>query len=147
VAKNRLKGQEVSIRIVNDGELVEAISSFGSLEESEDQELLQDGFLGEVVDEYDEAYHGDKFTLEFQVRDAQWRTLWKAIKDRAQRRTPNVQFNVVVTDLYPAGDTEITTYGDVKWGPRSKSTGSRKDFVKLKMEGASSDVGHDANAI
>jgi hypothetical protein len=136
---SRLKGQEVEIRVVNAGNVVTSIAAIATFNEQVMLETKQDGFLGEVVDRFDDILRGYGFDLEFQVSEAAWIDLQTAIIDRAQRKTPEVTFNVIRTDFYANGDTLIVTYSDVKFGAQPLSIASRGDFVKVKIEGKSSE--------
>lgn len=147
MAELRLRGQEVSVRIIQGGNLLDQIDSVGSLNENTDLEIKQDGFLGEASDRYDQVLHGHGFDLEFQLTSAQWYRFRLAILDKAARRIPDLVFNVVVAELYANGDNAVTTYPNVSWGAMPKTTPSRADFVKVKVEGKSSDAPVDVNAL
>lgn len=135
----RLKGQEVEVRVVNAGTVVTSIAAVATFNEQTILETKQDGFLGEAVDRFDDILRGYGFDLEFQINEAAWIDLQTAIIDRAQRKTPEVVFNVVRTDFYSNGDTLIITYTDVKFGAQPLSIASRGDFVKVKLEGKCSE--------
>ena len=143
----RLKGQEVEIRVVNAGNVVTSIAAVATFNEQVMLETKQDGFLGETVDRFDDILRGYGFDLEFQVAEAAWIDLQSAIIDRAQRKTPEVVFNVIRTDFYANGDTLIITYSDVKFGAQPLSIASRGDFVKVKIEGKCSERAIQKNAL
>lgn len=130
----RLKGQEVSIRVVQAGNVVSQLDTVTTFNDSVAFELKEQGYLGEVVNRFDEILNGYGGDLEFHVAKSDWVDLITAIQDRATRRTPDVVFNVVRTDLYPNGDTSIITYRDVKWGPVPTTIGARGDYVKGRLE-------------
>ncbi|HOA00801.1 MAG TPA: hypothetical protein PKI27_00685 [Dermatophilaceae bacterium] len=139
MADARLKGQEVEIRLVQAGQPLTTIAAIGSFNDSVMLETKQDGFLGEPVDRFDDILRGYSMDLEFQVTQAAWVDFQTAIIDRAQRKTPDMVFNVVRTDFYSNGDTLILTYKDVRFGAQPTSIASRGDFVKVKVEGKSSE--------
>lgn len=143
----RLKGQEVEVRVVNAGAVVTAIAAVGTFNEQTMLETKQDGFLGEGVDRFDDILRGYGFDMEFQVAEASWIDLQTAIIDRAQRKTPEVVFNVIRTDFYANGDTLIVTYTDVKFGAQPLSIASRGDFVKVKLEGKCSERSIQKNSL
>jgi hypothetical protein len=130
----RLKGQEISIRVVNAGTVVNSIDAVSTFNESVALELKEQGYLGETVNRFDEILNGFGGDFEFHVMKADWNDLTESIIARATRETPDVVFNVVRTDFYPNGDTAIFTYQDVKWGPIPTSVASRGDYVKARME-------------
>jgi len=128
----RLKGQEISVRVLQDGRLLTSLDSIGSFNENVDLEMKQDGFLGEPTNRFDEVLNGFGGDFEMQTTSSGWMAWQLAVIDRATRRTPGTVFNVIRTDLYANGDSIIYTYADVKWGAQPTSVGSRGDFVKVK---------------
>jgi hypothetical protein len=143
----RLKGQEVSVRIVQGGVVAGSIDSIGSMNDNVALELKEDGFLGEAVNRFDEILNGFGGDFEFQVHRGDWNNLVQAITDRATRRTPDVQFNVIRVDLFPNGDSVTYTYTDAKFGPIPTSVASRGDFVKPKLEFRCSERPHKLEAV
>ena len=128
----RIRGHEISIRVVNAGSVVAEINSVASFNEEAKLELKEDAFLGENVNRFDEIFNGFGGDFEFQTNSAKWVELQQAIIARAQRVTPSVTFNVVRTDFYANGETAVFTYQDVKWGAMPTSVSSRGDYVKIK---------------
>ena len=128
----RLKGQEISVRVLQDGKLIASIDSVASFNEEVDLEIKSDGFLGESVNRFDEILNGFGGDFEMQLTSSAFSTFQEAIIARATRRTPNVVFNVVRTDLYPNGDSAIFTYKNVFWGAQPTSVGARGEYVKAK---------------
>lgn len=126
----RIKGQEVSIRIIQDGAEVTTIDSIGAFNTETSFELKEDGFLGEPTNRFDEVLNGFGGDFEQQFTSSGWIRFAQAVEDRATRRNPAIVFNIVRTDLFPDGSSIVYTYQDVKWGPISDSIGARGDFVK-----------------
>lgn len=143
----RLKGQEISVRVVNDGVVAAEFDSIASFEDNTDIKEMEDGFLGEQVNRFDNALNGFGGGFEMQLTSANWLLLKQAVIAKAKRETPQVVFNVVVTDLFANGDSVITTYSDVTFGPIPKSVASRTDFVKVKWSFKCSQQGEQINAL
>ena len=134
MADQRLKGQEVSIRVVSNGVVVASIDSVSAFNEQVMLELKEAGYLGETVNRFDEILNGYGGDFEFHVTSASWNELVGQIEARATRRQPDLQFNVIRTDIFPNGDTSIYNYRDVFWGNIPTSVSSRGDYVKPRME-------------
>ncbi len=132
--EQRLKGQEVSIRVVQGGNVVNTIDSVSAFNEQVALEIKESGYLGETVNRFDEILNGFGGDFEFHVSKSSWQELEFAIIARATREQPDLEFNVVRTDFYPNGDTAISTYRDVFWGPIPKNIPARGDYVKPRME-------------
>lgn len=133
-APQRLKGQEVSIRVIQDSNVLQTIDSVAAFNEAVALELKEQGYLGEFVNRFDEVLNGYGGDFDIHLTQANWRLLQLAIIARATRQQPGLVFNVVVTDFYPSGDTEISTYVDVFWGPQPKNVPSRTEYVKVHLE-------------
>lgn len=147
MAEPRLKGQEVEVRMLIDGALSDAFTAIASFNDTMKLEKKQEGFLGETTDRYDEIFTGFDGSMEMQVSNQRWMLFQAQIKARARREQPNIQFNIVVTDFYPNGDTPTRTYVDVFFGPQPKSVASRGDYVKVSIDFSSSDSDDNLDAI
>jgi|SRR5689334_15913693 len=143
----RLKGQEVSVRIIKDSVVVSEIDSVSNLNESTMLELKEAGYLGETVNRFDEILNGFGGDMEINITRANWILLELAIIARARRETPGVIFNVVVTDLLPNGESVIKVYTNVFWGEMPKSVPSRGDYVKPKLQFKCSERSATPNAL
>lgn len=133
MADKRLKGQEVSLRIVAAGVVQDTVDAIGTFNDSVDLEIKKNGFLGETSQRFDENINGYSGGLDFQVSKATWLNLVMAIEARARRETPDVEFNIVRTDLFANGQSAVITYKDVYFGPIPTSIPSREEFVKVSL--------------
>lgn len=132
----RLKGQEVSIRIVAGGVLQASIDSVSSMDDNVKLNLLEQGFLGETANRFDESFDGFGANFEIQMTKADASQLDDAIVAKAKRETPDVVFNMVRTDLYSDGSSNVYTYMDMHWGSIPTTISSRGDYVKKKFSAA-----------
>ncbi len=130
----RLKGQEISIRAIRGGVVVDSIDSISVFNQETMLELKQDGFLGETVNRFDSIFNGFGGDFEFHVHNNRWVGFERSIIDKANRNTPDTVFNVIRTDFYPNGNSTIYTYRDVSWGAIPHTVGSRGDYAKIKAQ-------------
>lgn len=128
----RLKGQEISIRVTENGVVTDTLDSITTFNDEMKLETKEDGFLGEKVNRFDEVLNGYGGDFEMQTARASWIRFQQAIADRATRRKPNTVFNVIRTDLFANGSSLVFTYADVKWGAQPTTVGGRGEFVKVK---------------
>lgn len=147
MSDQRLKGQEVSVRIIQDSVTIQEIDSVANLNETTALEIKEAGYLGETVNRFDEILNGFGGDMEINVTRANWISLELAVIARARRETPGVVFNVVVTDLFPNGETLIKVYRDVAWGEMPKSVPGRGDYVKPKLQFKCSERAATVNAL
>ena len=130
----RLKGQEVSIRIVQNDTTIAEINTISTFNEEVALRLLEAGYLGETTNRFDEILDGYGGDMEIAISKANWVLLQGAVTDRAQRKTIGTVFNVVRTDLFANGDSNVYIYTDVNWGPMPSNVASRGDYVKPKLQ-------------
>ena len=146
-ADPRLKGQEMSIRVVQDSNVLQQIDSVASFNDAVKFEIKEDGFLGEVVNRFDSVLNGYTGDLEFQVHDATWLAFEQAVEAKVTRQTPGTVFNVVRTDFFANGSSAVIVYSDVSWGEFGTSAGSRADFIKVKAPFGTSDRSVQINQV
>lgn len=134
MADPRLKGQEISIRVIQAGSVVNTISAVASFNDSVMLEIKEDGFLGEPVNRFDNVLNGYSGDFEFQPSTAHWLEFVQSAEAKARREQPALIFNIVRTDFFANGETAIITYSDVSFGAIPTSIPAKNDFVKAKME-------------
>lgn len=129
----RLKGQEISIRVLagNPPEVLDTIDSISEFNDTTALKLLEDGFLGEVTNRFDEILDGFGGDFSMQTTSSGWIALEQAIIRRATREDPTLIFNIVKTDLYADGSSIIKVFTDVKWGEMPTKVGGRGEFAKI----------------
>lgn len=147
MADPRLKGQEMSIRVVDGSEVVDQIDSTASFNDSVKFEIKEDGFLGEVVNRFDTVLNGYSGDMEFQVHDAKWLLFVERVEKKATREDPTITFNIVRTDFFANGSSAVIVYKDVSWGEFGTSVGSRTDFTKVKAPFATGERSININQV
>lgn len=145
-ADPRLKGQEVVLRILQDGQLVDELQAIGSFNDEVKLEIKEDGFLGEPTNRFDQILNGYGGDLEFQTNTSGYLAFIASIEGKAKRTVFPV-FNIVRTDLYVNGQTAVITYPDVKWGAIPTSVGGRGEYAKTKLAFSCEDRTVQINAI
>jgi hypothetical protein len=135
----RIKGQEVSVNIVKDGELQTSLNDVISFNIEILMETKAQGYLGETTNRHDDIFNGVKFDMELNLHNADWFDFQAAIVDRARRKTPDTEFNIVTTLVYPNGQEVTVTIPDAKFGATPLSISSRGEYVKVKLEGMADD--------
>ena len=135
----RLKGQETSILITQGGQLQSTLSDIQNFGMEAEFELISKGYLGEKTNRKDEIYNGCKFDMELHIHTQDWFTFQLAIKNRAQRNTPDVVFNITTVLQFPNGQTPTILIPDCFFGAHPMKIGSRGEYVSLKLEGEAED--------
>jgi hypothetical protein len=135
----RIKGQEVTVVITDNGVLQTTLVDIQSFEVEAQFEIKSMGYLGEVSNRKDEIYNGCKFTMELHLHTQDWFAFQNDIKNKAQRISPNIIFNITSVLSFPNGQTPSLTIPDAHFGPNPISISSRGDYVKVKLEGEAVD--------
>lgn len=143
----RLRGQEVEIRLVQDGVLSDAFLALSTFNDTHKFEKNEHGFLGEKQARHDFIYNGVDGSFEMQLENQRWMQFQAFIKAIARRETPDSVVNIVRTDFYANGDTPSRTYLDVKFGGQPTAIASRADFVKVTVDFSCDDVQDDLGAV
>jgi hypothetical protein len=111
VANQRIKGQEVSVSVVADGE-EQLFTDINGFELMSDTETKEEGYLGETGNRFDEFYKGYSGNFKMHNSTGAVFTFINIIKDRAQRRTPGVVINIKATLAFPNGDRSRVMMND-----------------------------------
>lgn len=135
----RLKGQEVAILITQDGALQDSLTDIQNFNMTAQFEIKSQGYLGEKTNRKDEIYNGCKFDMELHLHKQDWFAFQFAIKQRAQRNTPDTMFNITGVLSFPNGQTPTVLIQDVHFGEQPLAISSRGDYVKVKLEGEADD--------
>lgn len=139
MAQQRIKGQEVSV-LVSVGAVPElSITDITNFNASIKVETKQQGFLGEFSDRVDMVYMVTGFDFEIHLHTQDYLKFAQAIKNKAQRLTPDVIFNITVVLQFPNGETPTVLLPDVAFGELPLNVPARADYVKSKVQGLVSD--------
>lgn len=138
MANQRIKGQEVEISIIAAGQ-TQSLFDIQSSEFSQETEILEEGYLGEKANRYDEIYKGYTGSVEMHNSSPDLFLLLQTVKDRAQRRTPGAQINIKMTLAYPSGDRARVVLNDAFFDPAGISFGGRDEYgsTTLNFKGTS----------
>jgi len=134
----RIKGQEVKIIVMSAGSPETELTDIQNFNFEYEIELLQQAYLGEVADRFDEIFKSVKFDFEMHNHSQDFLKFKQKIVDRAQRTTAALVFNIVCTLEFPNGETPTVTLSDVSFGAIPNNTGSRSDYMKTKISGGCS---------
>lgn len=139
MADKRLRGEQVEIKLVENGAPVDtwrALAS-GSIECKND--ILEEEFLGETAPRFDAIFKGWGLSLELQMESAAEETFVDAVQAKNQRRAgAPVRFDIVWTNSYPTGQVTLRVLKDVEFGAFKIDAGGRSDYVKLSFDGSCS---------
>jgi hypothetical protein len=124
---------------VKGGELQTELTDIQNFDMTAKFRQLEEGYLGEKSNRTDYIYDGAKGKLDLHIHNADWFDFLKAMKDKAQRNTPDVQFNIAGIFSFPNGQTRAMTIPDVSFGDVPHSVGNRGEYVKVSLDFAAGD--------
>lgn len=136
----RIKGQEVDIIMLVDGQPRDNFSLARSLELTFKTEMLQEGYLGETTDRYDTIYKGVGGKVQFHLDNPEVFNIIRFIVNKARRREPGTQFNIKATLNFPNGQRARVVVRDAEFGELPISFGSRSDYGEFSLDFGSSEA-------
>lgn len=136
----RTLGQNVSVIILQDSNILDEISCIRSFGFTFELELKDEGYIGETTNRKDSVFKGVKLDMELHTNNTKVFSLIQSAIDKARRRTPGIRINIKATVSYPNGQQARVTFRDVEFGAFPINAGSRSDYVTIKLEGACSDA-------
>ena len=138
----RIKGQEVEVLLVVNGEPQAALFDIKSFEMAFQQEILSEGYLGETTNRRDSIFKGISGRFEAHVENQEFLTFFTTLVDKARRRAPGTQINLKVTLNFPNGDRPRILIPDAEFGELPLNFGSRQDYgsVSITFEAAEASV-------
>jgi hypothetical protein len=140
MAGKRIRGQEVSIALVQDGVTLDTLTAIKSFEFTYQQEIKNEAYLGETSERVDSIYKAIKGQLEFHTSDNAAFKLAEALVSKAQRRTPGMRINIKCTFAYANGDRVKATLPDVEFGDIPFNVANRSDYVSTRLDFACSEA-------
>ena len=130
----RLKGQEAVLSFTDPDGDVDNLGDLKSFNAELDMEILQEGYLGETADQYDDIYHGVGGDCELHMPNTTWFRFSEKVTDRAERRTAAAgKFSVTSSFQFPSGERPRLTFEDIFFGPLPINVGSRTEYVTVKL--------------
>jgi len=134
MASQRIKGQEVEVLVLVNGQVQNTLLNNKSFEFMMQTETLEEGYLGEKTDRYDEIFKGFSGSGEFDNSEAGLSDFFLAIQNRAARRNPGTIVNIKATLNYPNGDRKRWIFQDCFFDPMGLSFGGRDQYGSTKLD-------------
>jgi hypothetical protein len=132
MADQRVKGQEVNVLFVRGGVLESSLTNVQDASFEIEFEVIRKKYLGNKSDTLDDIYNGTKGDYTLHLHNQEYFAYLLAIKDRAQRKTPDVVFNITAVLAYPNGQTPSILVPDIKFSGVPIKIGGRGEQVEVK---------------
>lgn len=132
MADQRVKGQEVNVLMTRGGVLETSLTNVQDANFEVEYEVIRKKYLGQKSDTLDDIYNGCKGDYTLHLHNQEYFLYMLAIKDRAQRRTPDVVFNISTVLAFPNGQTPSILVPDIKFGGVPISMSARNEQVSIK---------------
>lgn len=134
MADNRIKGQDVTILVSQDSVLLDSFQEISNFTFEDLLELISKGYLSQKTEKKDMIYKGVKGSMELDISTQDVFRFRNSVVNKAQRITPDTQFNFSGVLGFPDGSTPTFAMNDVSFGGIPIEIGSRGDYVKMKLE-------------
>lgn len=140
MAALRIKGQETSVVIIEDGEPQLIIDTIRNTDISFDLEQQEEGYLGETFNRMDSVFNTMSIKLEAHMSTRDLILLADKIVTRAKRRAGGVvRVDILTTFVFPEGDLIGIGIRDVQFAPIPIGIASRTDYVNQTLDGKASE--------
>jgi hypothetical protein len=139
---NRIKGQDVTISVVNNGVPVSFIKDVRNFELTPKFEKLEEQYLGQTSKQYDNIFHGVDFKMDLHLEQSTAFDFVKAIKEAAQSRGSATASSVNITAslLFPGGQAKDVVLNSCYFEDMPFSIGGRSEYVQFSLSGSCSDI-------
>lgn len=135
----RVKGQEVAVIVMVDGELVARIDSISSCNIEFELDLLEEGYLGETSQRYDSIFNGVSIEIVGHMTSQEALLLADVIVARAQNRVGGAtRVDIQATFIFPNGDVPSVNLPDVFFEGVPFDIGARDEYVEFTLSGKTS---------
>jgi hypothetical protein len=136
----RIKGQEVSIKVVKDGNIVAEVNDIRSFEVGMQLEVLKEGYLGEFTDRRDDVFRGVSGKMDVHMESGSVFDLFRDLIQRSQRRTAGVTVNIQAQLQFPNGNLKLVNINDCFFGEIPLTVGGRSEYVTFTLNFEAQDV-------
>lgn len=130
----RIKGQEVTVSMSGPDGVEEGLEVVQSFEAEFMLEILQESYLGETADRFDEIYKGVSGSMEIHMETGKWFDFTLKIQERAQRRNGvDGEFTATATFTFPDDTRRRLVFNNIFFGPMPITAGGRADYVTATL--------------
>lgn len=129
----RVRGQEVSVQVVQNGKIVAELTDVKSFDVEFQMDVMKEGYLGEFTDRRDDMFKGISGKIEFHIENNAPFDFINAIVQRSQSRVKGMQFNVQSTINLPNGQVKRLLVNDIFFSNVPVNVSGRSDYVTYSL--------------
>jgi hypothetical protein len=129
----RVRGQEVSVQVVQNGKIVAELTDVKSFDVEFQMDVMKEGYLGEFTDRRDDMFKGISGKIEFHIENNAPFDFINAIVQRGQSRVKGTQFNVQSTINLPNGQVKRLLVNDIFFSNVPVNVSGRSDYVTYSL--------------
>jgi len=129
----RVRGQEVSVQVVQDGKIVAELNDVKSFDVEFQLDVMTEGYLGEFTDRRDDMFKGVSGKIEFHIENNAPFDFINAVVQRSQSRVKGTQFNVQSTVNLPNGQVKRLLVNDIFFSSIPVNVSGRSDYVTYSL--------------
>jgi hypothetical protein len=129
----RVRGQEVSVQVVQNGKIVAELTDVKSFDVEFQMDVMKEGYLGEFTDRRDDMFKGISGKIEFHIENNAPFDFINAVVQRSQSRVKGTQFNVQSTVNLPNGQVKRLLVNDIFFSSIPVNVSGRSDYVTYSL--------------
>ena len=136
----RIKGQDVEVRFIENGQLLDTLTEIKDFEVEEMMEVIRESYLGQTTEAKDDVYKGCKFKMTLHVENADFLRFSTSIKNRARRRSPGTVIKIQGKLKFPNGETPKFVIPDCFFDSIPMRAPKREDYVEVTYSGEAEEL-------
>ena len=134
----RVKGQEIQLFMTQDGTTLAQLDSIQDTELTIKLRMLEEGYLGETAQRYDDVFDGFAATFTVHMTTGTVYDIVQAVIDRARRRVPGTKFNLKMSIQFPNGQRKRVLVSDLFFSEIPNAVPKRDQYASMKFSVGSS---------
>ena len=119
--------------MTQNGSTLQQLDSIQDSEFTPKFSTLQEGYLGETTDRFDDVFHGLSGSFTCHMTTGAVFDIVQSIIDRARRRTPGVVFNLKTTLQFPNGERRKVIFSDLFFSDLPVNLPKRDQYASIKF--------------
>lgn len=136
---SRVKGQETIFRFIKDNKLVAEVSDIQEFDFEFDRTLLEEGYVGEKQNRYDDIYNGVKGNTSFHISDHNLIAFFSELNDRSRRKVASFRVDAITVVEFDDGESTKILLTDLFFGSIPFRNSGRGAYIASSLTFACSD--------
>lgn len=132
----RIRGQEVKVWLTKSDVPIQVLTDVRNFELTPKFTKLEEKYLGETSNRYDDMFDGVDFSMELHLEDPNVTEFLKLVQGRAQNRADKTKIAIQAELQFAVGAPKKISLPDCFFENLPLNVGGRSEYVTLKISGS-----------